>query len=109
MNGQNTSVEVVRLPTVLSIRDIKIAHAQIRGTLDAHDRVVLDVPPGASMDLSFLQLIESARLQAEITGKSLELAAPADEGVRAVLERAGFLPMKRPEDARFWFHEEMSR
>lgn len=96
----------IDLPSVLSIRDITDVAQQISNSLGSHERVVLDVPPKASIDLSFLQLMDAARKQAEVSGKTFTLARPIDDSVKTVLERAGFLPFDRAEDTRFWFHKE---
>lgn len=106
MSGQAISEGKISLPSVLSIRDIADVYAQIRISLNNHERVVLDLPAQASIDLSFLQLVEAARKQADLSGKSFSLARPVDDSVKAVLERAGFLPFDRAEDTRFWFHKE---
>lgn len=96
----------VSLPSVLSIRDIADVCGQIRTSLDNNGRVVIDVPPQASIDLSFLQLMDAARKQAEASGKIFTLARPIDDSVKAVLERAGYLPFEHAEDSQFWFHKE---
>ncbi len=106
MTESSISEGKVLLPSVLSIRDVADVCTQIRESLDTHTRVVLDVPPRASIDLSFLQLMDAARKQAEASGKTFTLARPVDDSVMAVLERAGFLPFDRADDTRFWFHKE---
>lgn len=106
MAESSNSEGKVSLPSVLSIRDIADVCLQIRNSLNTHDRVVLDVPSNASVDLSFLQLMDATRKQADALGKTFTLARPVDDSVKAVLERAGFLPFDRAEDSRFWFHKE---
>lgn len=106
MNDHGISEGNIKLPSVLSIRDIGDVYAQIRSSMAHHARVVLDVPEQASVDLSFLQLVEAARKHAEVSGKTITLARPVADSVTTVLERAGFLPFDRAEDARFWFHKE---
>jgi hypothetical protein len=73
------------------------------------DHVRLALDEDAAVDLSFVQLIESARRHAEIQGKTIRLARPAGANVRRVLERGGFLSPSAPDAAGFWLHEEAVR
>jgi hypothetical protein len=70
------------------------------------DHVCLVLPEDVAVDLSFIQLIESARRHAEILGKTIRLAKPAGETIRRVLERGGFLSQSTPDASGFWLHEE---
>ncbi|SON53976.1 hypothetical protein HDIA_0435 [Hartmannibacter diazotrophicus] len=67
---------------------------------------VLVLPDAAMPDVSFVQLVEAARLKAEMAGGSLSLSKAADGPLHAVLERGGFLTDMRPQDAKFWLHQE---
>jgi hypothetical protein len=89
------------------IRNISDLHANITARLQGSNSVVLDIPSDAEADLSFVQLVESARVHAKSAGKSLTLASPAGGSVLKVLQRGGFIDAFTVEDAQFWFHKEV--
>lgn len=68
--------------------------------------VVLDVTCLLNIDLSFIQIIESARLQAESDGLQFSLSTSVPEAVQAVLDRAGLSNNMSPADTAFWFDGE---
>ncbi|CDM59136.1 MULTISPECIES: hypothetical protein [Rhizobium] len=70
--------------------------------------IVIDIPEHAEADLSFIQLIESARRQAKAQSKSITHSSPAKGNVLKVLERAGFLDAFNSDDAKFWLHKEVT-
>jgi len=90
----------------LTIRDIQAIHELILAAFAEKDDVCLSLPEDVAVDLSFIQLIESARTHAEIQGKTIRLARPAGANIRRVLERGGFLSPSTPDASGFWFHEE---
>jgi hypothetical protein len=92
----------------LTIRDIRSVHDFVMASLGTKTDVALSFDDGAAVDLSFVQLIESARHYAAMHGKTLRLSKPASANVRRVLERGGFLSSRRPDSLRFWLHEEVT-
>jgi anti-anti-sigma regulatory factor len=72
-----------------------------------HVDISLDLEEAAHIDLSVLQLIESARRHAAEGGGSVTLARPASPALAALLDRAGFLAAASPADITFWFHGEL--
>lgn len=82
--------------------------ATIFSQIENKDQVILEISPSAEADLSFLQLVESARRQAKLQGKSLTLASPVGERLLKILERAGFVEAFTAEDTKFWLHEEVT-
>lgn len=96
----------VKLSDSLSIRDANVVHEQLKTALSEADSVELFIPSDAEVDLSFVQIVESARLEADVAGKTLELAAPAENAVRSIIERGGFLTAGGNGDRSFWTHEE---
>ena len=68
--------------------------------LAAHQLVLVDCDAAESVDVSFIQLLLSARLSAHRQGKGLQLAAPAAGALRNALEQGGFLPASGAEP--FW-------
>ena len=98
---------VVTFSGALTVRWIQDAWTWLTAALAQDCRVVvIDAADAAEVDLSFVQLIEAARISAAQTGRELVLAAPAAGSLRSALERAGFL---QPPDRRaFWLQEELN-
>ncbi len=101
--------ESISLPNVLLIRNISDIHNNITARLQDSKTLVLEVPPDAEADLSFVQLLESARIHAKSAGKTLRLSSPASGSVLKVLQRGGFIDAFSAEDAQFWLHQEVVR
>ncbi len=66
--------------------------------------VAVDVSGVTGADLSFVQLIESARAACARQGAALRLTAPAEGALRDVLDRGGFLDGADAERLQFWTH-----
>jgi hypothetical protein len=71
--------------------------------------VVLDLAATSEVDLSFVQIVEAARVHLAGDGRQLRLARSADGAVAALLGRAGFLTDPDPAAADFWFHGDLPR
>lgn len=91
-----------------TIREIAEIHQQLLQAFAGANRLCLDIDDDAQVDLSFVQLIESARRYAEDNGKTLLIARPAGANVRTILERCGLAAGGSRDSARFWFHEEVA-
>lgn len=105
MTTQTSSHETIALPAALTIRTVQTTRDQLLAGLSGAKSVVLDIPDDADADLSFVQLIEAARLSAQSSGKDLKLRNPAARGVLSTLERGGFLTEMDPSARFFWLHE----
>jgi hypothetical protein len=57
------------------------------------------------VDISFIQMIEAARIHAGTAGKSIALAQPATGALLETLRRGGFLEGMSADDAKFWLHQ----
>lgn len=68
------------------------------------DTLLIDVHEATDVDLTFVQLIESARRSASKDGKRLAIAAPVPPALRDLLERGGFL--SGGDSAPFWKQRE---
>lgn len=90
------------LPPPLTIRHADALRDAILAAFETRSEVVLNVPADAAVDLSFVQLVESARIHAGRSGRSISLAAPAEGALLEVLQAAGFL--KTHETTSFWLH-----
>jgi hypothetical protein len=102
------SLETTPSPSSLTIRDIQTLHGLITRALSGKDPVRVAFKDDVAVDLSFIQLIESARLTANQNGKTFSLLRPVGGNVRRVLERGGFLSSTNCDAARFWLHEEVT-
>ncbi|WP_296041695.1 STAS domain-containing protein [uncultured Agrobacterium sp.] len=96
--------ETVTLPSSLSIRGINAIHETLLSAFQEKSAIVLDIPEDATVDLSFVQLVESSRLYAREQGKFITLKKPATQGVVETLERAGFLENMDEASRLFWLH-----
>ncbi|MBB3395168.1 MULTISPECIES: STAS domain-containing protein [unclassified Rhizobium] len=100
--------ETVSFNDALLVRNISEIFSKITTSIDSNNSLVIDISEHAEADLSFIQLIESARRQAKAQNKSITLSSPAKGHVLKVLERAGFLDAFNPDDAKFWLHKEVT-
>jgi len=64
--------------------------------------VVVDLVDTNEIDLTFVQLMESARRKAAETGCDFTLRHPAGGAVLEVLQRGGFLGDETSARAKFW-------
>lgn len=103
-NGDLGSI-VVKLEAVTNIRNISNLYSELLTALAGPKPVMLDLADEPEVDLSFVQLVESARLYAGAHGKALTLAQPASGPLLSVLGRAGFIENASHEDAQFWLHK----
>ncbi|WP_296597039.1 STAS domain-containing protein [Phenylobacterium sp.] len=87
-----------------TIPHVTDAWTQLSAAVAAGDDVTLDLSGVTSADLSFVQLIESARASCARHGAAVRLAGPAEGSLRDVLERGGFLDPADGERVQFWTH-----
>jgi len=99
-DGQQKSVTVC-LSGDLTVRTIAAVHQNLISEIDNGKAIRIDLSEADEIDLTLIQLIESARRTAGGARISLELAAPASGELLDVLNRGGFL--ETTTDARiFW-------
>lgn len=91
----------------LTIKTIADAHARLTEAFGAAGAVEAHVAEDAAVDLTFVQLIESARRTARDTGVAFGLARPAAGQLRETLQRGGFLAAS--EDQEFWLMKSEDR
>jgi hypothetical protein len=96
----------VTLPDKLNIRNIINVYEMLHQNIKSGKSILISIPDGAEADLSFIQLIESARIQAKSSGTHVLMSKPAEGSVLSVLKRGGFSETFSPEDKKFWLHEE---
>ncbi len=86
----------------LTIKGIEAIHAQLLAEMQLHSNIILNITDVVEADLTFVQLVESARSTAARNGGRLTLRAPVAATLRAVLERGGFLDPADPTRTQFW-------
>lgn len=105
MTLQAASSETLALSEALTIRSVQATKDMLLAQLSSASSLVLDIPKGAECDLSFVQMIESARMFAQTHDKVVTLLNPVEDGLLSILERGGFLAAMDSSDRLFWFHE----
>ncbi len=88
------------------IHTIAKIHAQILGEMQQHHSVVLNTDKLESVDLTCVQLIESARRSAIKAGTAVRLLNGATGALRQTLQRGGFL--ENAADRAFWLNNVVS-
>jgi len=86
----------------VTISNIGQAHEQLGALLREQEAVVIHVEDLTETDLTFVQLLESARRKASETGVGLSLNTPASGSLLEVLRRGGFLDDETSDRATFW-------
>lgn len=86
----------------VTISNIGEAYEQLGALLREQDDVVIDVEDLNDTDLTFVQLLESARRKASESGVGLSLSKPAAGALLEVLRRGGFLGDDTSDRAKFW-------
>lgn len=100
------SITTVTAPADLCLPTIGDFADTVRTAWTPGSALCFDLSQVRAPDLSVVQLVLAARRTAAEAGVALTLATPADEGLRALLLRAGLLTHPSAEDARFWLHGE---
>lgn len=94
-------------PGSITVRSVTEFSQHLIAAMEDHGDVALDLSALEEVDLSFVQLVLSARSHGAAEGRTLRLAQPAGEAVTALLRRAGFLTDPDPGDIDFWFHGDL--
>jgi hypothetical protein len=99
----------ILLNEVENIRNIAELGESIFKNFIDNEEIAIDASKCKEADLSFIQLIEAARIHAENNGKKIRLTEPVNGAIADALRRAGFLDVLCPEDANFWLHQESGK
>ena len=97
---EQTDLAVVTVNSKADITTIAEIGCNLRNAMMAHPSVVVVLNAASEFDLSFIQLLEAARMHAAATSKTLSLSSPAGGELREQLARGGFL--SRTSDREFW-------
>jgi MFS superfamily sulfate permease-like transporter len=85
------TVSTLRLSAPLTIRRADEIAEALLGAIEANEALALDLPEDGPFDLSFVQIVEAARVHARAQGKTITLASPAAGPLLQILDDAGFL------------------
>jgi anti-anti-sigma regulatory factor len=97
VRSKPTTVGVPNLADIQTIGDI---HKSFKQAFGASKQIRLDLSAVADVDLTFVQLVESARRYAASEGKDFTVSNPPPDALRDLLERGGFLATQA--DRAFW-------
>ena len=109
MSPDPTAAGHVPLEGALTVRNVAEIHSRLRESLRQYSTVTIDCNAATDVDLSFLQLVLSARKSATVSGKSVSLVSPATDMLSETLRRAGLLGVASAsarDDQLFWLHKE---
>ncbi|HEX7873513.1 MAG TPA: STAS domain-containing protein [Sphingobium sp.] len=93
----------------VTVRTIDALRTSIIAAFGQDMIVDIDASAVAEVDLSLVQLIESARAYAAQENKTIRLTAPANDALVGLLRRAGSLSEPTAEDIAFWCHGELAQ
>ncbi len=93
-------VPVVKFSGAIGVQNIAAAYEKLLET--AETEFAIDLSDVTELDITLLQLVESARHTGAPAGRCVRLAKPAHGPVLETLERAGFLNEAAPERRAFW-------
>jgi hypothetical protein len=88
---RNRKAVTVRMPDEATVRTVADAHRALVAAFGRSERIVADVSGLREADVTFIQLLISARLTAGREGKTFSLSAPASGALLDTLKRGGFL------------------
>ncbi|SFA89485.1 STAS domain-containing protein [Rhizobium sp. NFR07] len=105
MNTSSHSEPQLALSDNLTVRTISAVRENMLTFIDAHEAATIALADDVQVDISFIQMIEAARIHAETAGKRIALSQPATGALLETLRRSGFLEGMSAEDAKFWLHQ----
>jgi hypothetical protein len=95
------------VPQRVNIRNIKDVCTALAAHVQTSSTIEIDLADCDEIDLSLIQLIESARKSANAGSKPISLTKPANDVVQATLKRSGLYDAFTAGDAKFWLHKEV--
>jgi len=93
---------IIRFSDNVTISNISDARDLLVAGLENNSSVTIELDGLEEADLTFVQLIESARRSAAESGLSIQLRQPAQGAVLQVLQRGGFLDPEDRDRTDFW-------
>ncbi|CAN7396040.1 STAS domain-containing protein [Phenylobacterium sp. LjRoot225] len=107
VTSASVGVATIEFVGELTIRTVASCRERLVESLSASPTVQALVAADATVDLTFVQLLESARRTAREAGAAFALAEPATGQLRETLERGGFLASA--DDRNFWLMQAEGR
>lgn len=107
MKSASVSVATIEFVGELTIRTVSVSRERLLEALSGPTTVQAHIAADATVDLTFVQLLESARRTAREAGSAFALAEPAAGQLRETLERGGFLATA--DDKSFWLMQSEDR
>lgn len=104
MKKQKSAVAKFAIDGALTIRNIDGALQELRGLVEKNTAIEIDATRATEVDVTAIQLVLAARASARKAGKTLTMAQPIPEPVRAVLAQGGFFAQggQDTDRASFW-------
>jgi len=105
MPASDVKEDCLRLPQNLTVRAITVVQQEMLQFFANTASATIDIDDDCQVDISFIQLMEAARIYAGTAGKHIALSRPASGPTLDVLKRSGFLEGMSAEDLQFWLHQ----
>lgn len=105
MTAPNVNEDYFGLPQNLTVRAINDVQQNMLQFIGKNAATTMSIADDCQIDISFIQVVEAARIYAGTAGKTIALAQPASGALLDVLTRSGFLEGMSAEDAKFWLHQ----
>ncbi|MBP2559439.1 hypothetical protein J2857_002208 [Neorhizobium galegae] len=105
MPASDAKEDCLHLPQNLTVRAITIVQQEMLQFLDKTASATIELDDDCQVDISFLQLMEAARIYAGTAGKHIALARPASGPTLDVLKCSGILEGMSADDLQFWLHQ----
>lgn len=98
--------EPVAIGISATLSNARTIHDQLSAAGVADAAVLIDVSALQACDLSFVQMVEAFRRDAQTRGVSVTLTGPGPDCVRRVLRDAGLLHAETTAATEFWLQGE---
>lgn len=105
MTAPNIKEDYLELSPNLTVRAATAIRQEMLEFIGKNASTTIALADDCQVDLSFIQLVEAARIYAGTAGKNIALAAPASGALFDVLKRGGILEGMSADDAKFWLHQ----
>lgn len=105
MPSSEPAIRHLVLPDNLTVRTADETKKLLLDAVDCQAVIALDVAEQAPVDLSFVQIVEAARISFADAGKALTLTKPASGALLSVIERGGIIETMNINDRQFWLHQ----
>lgn len=99
---EETEGSAIKLSGDLTIRNITEVYQVMAHAISQGDAILLNIDDSSDVDISFVQMIEAARLSSARNGGDLTLSSPATGQLADTLERGGFLGRTGDAATSFW-------